>query len=76
MSEAVEAMGFYTSCRGMSEAQWSAWASRAPAWVPSARHIVVVAPHPDDETLGAGASRSIVIGMSIPFKWRHDYRSL
>ena len=54
MAEAVEATGFDTSVPGISEAQWIDWASRTPAWVPSARHIVVVAPHPDDETLGAG----------------------
>ena len=54
MSEAVEATGFDTSLPGMSQTQWSNWANQAAAWVPPAGHIVVVAPHPDDETLGAG----------------------
>src|ERR1700760_4468701 len=46
--------GFDTSVRGMPETQWADWASQAPVWSPPPGHIVVVAPHPDDETLGAG----------------------
>jgi LmbE family N-acetylglucosaminyl deacetylase len=46
--------GFDTSVPGLPATQWAEWASHAPEWTPSAAHIVVVAPHPDDETLGAG----------------------
>lgn len=48
------AEGFDTSVPGRPIAQWAGWVGRAPEWVPPALHIVVVAPHPDDETLGAG----------------------
>jgi LmbE family N-acetylglucosaminyl deacetylase len=59
MSEGFEAKGlltegFDTSVPGMPVTQWADWASHAPEWVPPPAHIVVVAPHPDDETLGAG----------------------
>jgi LmbE family N-acetylglucosaminyl deacetylase len=54
MSEGFEAKGFDTSVPGMPAQLWADWASRAPQWVPPPAHIVVVAPHPDDETLGAG----------------------
>ena len=48
MSEGFEAKGFDTSVPGMPVGQWADWASQAPEWAPSAAHIVVVAPHPDD----------------------------
>jgi LmbE family N-acetylglucosaminyl deacetylase len=54
MFQPFEAAGFDTSAPGMPVAQWADWASQAPAWIPPPAHIVVVAPHPDDETLGAG----------------------
>jgi LmbE family N-acetylglucosaminyl deacetylase len=59
MSEGFEAKGFPakgfdTSVPGMPAAQWADWAGQTPEWVPPAAHIVVVGPHPDDETLGAG----------------------
>ena len=54
MSEGFEARGFDTSVPGMPAARWADWASQAPEWVPPRGQIVVVAPHPDDETLGAG----------------------
>ena len=54
MPETVDPNGFDTSGPGMSEARWTDWVSGAPVWVPAAKHIIVVAPHPDDETLGAG----------------------
>ncbi len=54
MSEGFEAKGFDTSVPGMSAQRWAEWASQAPEWVPQPGHIVVVTPHPDDETLGAG----------------------
>jgi LmbE family N-acetylglucosaminyl deacetylase len=54
MSQLFEAAGFDTSAPGMPVAQWADWVSQAPAWIPPSAHIVVVAPHPDDETLGAG----------------------
>jgi LmbE family N-acetylglucosaminyl deacetylase len=54
MSAPPESNGFDTSVPGMPESRWAEWASRAPVWELPAAHIVVVAPHPDDETLGAG----------------------
>lgn len=58
MSPELDAKGqpvaFDTSVPGLPAGQWADWASHSPEWVPSATHIVVVAPHPDDETLGAG----------------------
>jgi LmbE family N-acetylglucosaminyl deacetylase len=59
MSEGLEAKreppgSFDTSVPGMPAAQWAEWASHSPEWIPPPAHIVVVAPHPDDETLGAG----------------------
>jgi LmbE family N-acetylglucosaminyl deacetylase len=38
----------------MIETQWSGWASQAPEWLPPPGPVVIVGPHPDDETLGAG----------------------
>lgn len=59
MSEWLEAKGppaeaFDTSVPGTPANRWAEWASHSPEWVPPPGHIVVVAPHPDDETLGAG----------------------
>jgi LmbE family N-acetylglucosaminyl deacetylase len=38
----------------MIDTQWSGWASQAPEWLPPPGPVVIVGPHPDDETLGAG----------------------
>jgi LmbE family N-acetylglucosaminyl deacetylase len=54
MSAGFEAKPFDASAPGVPETQWTDWASQAPEWIPPSAHIVVVAPHPDDETLGAG----------------------
>src|SRR5580692_8282234 len=43
---------FDTSIPGTPECYWAAL--EPPAWSPRAGPLVVVAPHPDDETLGAG----------------------
>lgn len=45
---------FDTAAPGEPEAHWSAWAEGLLPWVPAPRPLVVVSPHPDDETLGAG----------------------
>jgi LmbE family N-acetylglucosaminyl deacetylase len=45
---------FDTSLRGAPESTWASWAQLAPDWIPAAGPLVIVAPHPDDETLGAG----------------------
>ncbi len=38
----------------VSEAEWLTVLGSAPTWNPPAQPILIVAPHPDDETLGAG----------------------
>jgi LmbE family N-acetylglucosaminyl deacetylase len=37
-----------------SEEEWLAALERLPMWSPPRLHTIVLAPHPDDETLGAG----------------------
>jgi LmbE family N-acetylglucosaminyl deacetylase len=44
--------GFDTSLPGTPESYWATL--NPPAWTPKGGPLVVVAPHPDDETLGAG----------------------
>ncbi len=39
---------------GISEETWSPLLARLPEWRPKKGSLLVVAPHPDDETLGAG----------------------
>ncbi len=39
---------------GGDEGFWADWTAALPSWSPPARPLLVVAPHPDDETLGAG----------------------
>jgi LmbE family N-acetylglucosaminyl deacetylase len=38
----------------VKEADWLGALKTLPSWVPSAKPILIVAPHPDDESLGAG----------------------
>ncbi len=38
----------------VQEEAWLPVIASLPTWQPPARHTVVIAPHPDDETLGAG----------------------
>jgi len=45
---------FDASVRGTSERTWQSALAAAPYWAPSPGPVVIVAPHPDDETLGAG----------------------
>jgi LmbE family N-acetylglucosaminyl deacetylase len=49
---ATENSAFDTSLHGTPECYWAAL--EPPAWFPPAGPLIVVAPHPDDETLGAG----------------------
>ena len=46
----------FVDARGTPEAQWLPVLERLPEWSPPAGggHVVVVSPHPDDETLGVG----------------------
>lgn len=53
MSQVAPARGaFDTSILGTPECYWAVL--EPPAWSPRAGPLVVIAPHPDDETLGAG----------------------
>jgi LmbE family N-acetylglucosaminyl deacetylase len=50
----VEPRAFDTSEPRWSEAMWLPFFATTPQWEVTARSIVVVSPHPDDETLAAG----------------------
>jgi LmbE family N-acetylglucosaminyl deacetylase len=63
-----EPRAFDTSSRGMPLSDCAAWAGGAPEWRPSAGPVVVVAPHPDDETLGAGGLLATCVADGIPVK--------
>ncbi len=45
---------FDTRVRGTPDASWRRAMDEVPTWEPTTSRLVVVAPHPDDETLGAG----------------------
>lgn len=46
---------------GPVEAAWLRRIAALPAWsVPSDAHVIVVSPHPDDETLGAGGTLQLL----------------
>jgi LmbE family N-acetylglucosaminyl deacetylase len=54
-SRSVPDVGAFDSrSRGTSEYTWQSALAATPYWAPSAGPVVIVAPHPDDETLGAG----------------------
>jgi hypothetical protein len=38
----------------VNESEWRTVFAKLPNWTPPVRRIVVVSPHPDDETLGLG----------------------
>lgn len=46
--------GFDTTRPGAPERLWQSWTADLPEWVLPAGDLLVVSPHPDDETLGAG----------------------
>ena len=46
--------GFDTSHPGTPEAVWRSALAQAPAWTPPPGDLLIVSPHPDDETLAAG----------------------
>ncbi|MEP7246811.1 MAG: PIG-L family deacetylase [Gammaproteobacteria bacterium] len=54
MASTAADSSFDTSLHGASESAWRTWVDRVPRWQPKPGPLVVVAPHPDDETLGAG----------------------
>lgn len=53
---------FDTTQPGTDEALWLSWLSTQPEWQPDHDSMVVVSPHPDDETLGAaGLMRAFIL---------------
>jgi LmbE family N-acetylglucosaminyl deacetylase len=49
-----EPMPFNTGRAASGERSWENWTRTLPAWTPPRVPLLVIAPHPDDETLGAG----------------------
>jgi LmbE family N-acetylglucosaminyl deacetylase len=45
---------------------WAQWAGALPRWSPPLRPLLIVAPHPDDETLGAGGLLSAWAARGLP----------
>jgi LmbE family N-acetylglucosaminyl deacetylase len=45
---------FDAACHGTPDEVWRKAARICPEWTPALASVLVVAPHPDDETLGAG----------------------
>jgi LmbE family N-acetylglucosaminyl deacetylase len=45
---------------------WAKWGEALPPWSPPLRPLLIVAPHPDDETLGAGGLLSAWAGRGLP----------
>ena len=45
---------------------WAPWAEGLPSWSPPLRPLLIVAPHPDDETLGAGGLLSAWAARGLP----------
>jgi LmbE family N-acetylglucosaminyl deacetylase len=50
----------------IDDQQWLATLSEVPLWTPSPRPALVIAPHPDDETLGAGALIAALRSQGVP----------
>jgi len=49
-----------------SDADWLARFANTPTWQPERKPTLVVAPHPDDETLGAGALIATLRAAGVP----------
>lgn len=54
MEATYESTPFHTERAGADERSWDGWARLLPTWTHAEGPLLVVAPHPDDETLGAG----------------------
>jgi LmbE family N-acetylglucosaminyl deacetylase len=58
--------GFDTALTGTPPDQWLQILRHQPAWSPQGAPLIVVSPHPDDETLGAGGLIASYAGRSRP----------
>lgn len=59
-------MSFNPACAGTSEALWIPLLIHSPEFRLDARSLVVVSPHPDDETLGAGGLMRVAALRGLP----------
>jgi LmbE family N-acetylglucosaminyl deacetylase len=59
---------FDAATLGFPEDVWAPIVARLPEWTPKKGSLLVVSPHPDDETLGAGGLMHAAIAVGAPVR--------